>query len=127
MDEENAVHEDDILGVCAIVGFITINWALVEHQLDNCIAMVIKDFGGLTKCKKIPRQYMTKSAYLREAFSNKTQFKHFKEPMIALLDRADIAADKRHTMIHGTIDKVEGGTLAMSKLTMTQGCCKRLK
>ena len=125
MGDDNVVHKDDILGVCAIVGFITISWALVEHQLDNCIAMIISDFGGLSKYKKIPRQYVTKSAYLREAFSNKTQFKHFKDAMIALLDRADIAANKRHTMIHGTIDKVEGGTLAMSKLDYDAGLLQK--
>ena len=123
--DRDVVHADDMLGLCAFVGFITINWSVVEHQLDNCIAMVISDFGGLPKYKKIPRQYSTKSAYLREAFNSKTQFTHFKEPMIALLDRADIAAGKRNTMIHGTIDKVEGGTLSMSKLDYDAGLLQK--
>lgn len=121
LNDGDVVHADDMLGLYAFVGLITINWTVIEHQLDNCIAMVISDFGGLPKYMKIPRPYSKKSAYLREAFNSKTQFTHFKEPMIALLDRADIAAGKRNTMIHGTIDKVEGGTLSMAKLDYDAG------
>ncbi len=127
MTDDDAVKEEDIMAVCLAVGFITVNWALVEHQLDNCVALVMKHFDGAHRKKKIPRQYAVKAAFLRSAFSTITQLKNFKAPMLALLDRADSAADKRHVVIHGTIDKFEGVNLSMSKLDYDAGLLAKAK
>lgn len=124
--DHDAVREEDILAVCLAVGFITVNWALVEHQLDNCVALVMKHFEDVHR-KKIPRQYAVKAEFLRTAFSAISQLKNFKAPMHALLDRTDSAADKRHVFIHGTIDKFQGVNLSMSKLGYDAGLLAKAK
>jgi len=88
---------------CSAIGFIEVNWAMMEQQLDGWVQLVFVTLENGKRKKHLPRGFGKKSEYLREAFNSIPELRPFSEDAISVLDRADGHADMRHDMTHAVI------------------------
>jgi hypothetical protein len=104
------LRDDEFLHFCASIGWVEVNWAMMESQLDRwCQVMFIKFKwrGKDGKEKDIPRGYARKVRFLRGGFARIPAFAKFRADGVDVLDRADALAEARHNLTHGVITSIE--------------------
>lgn len=112
------IQEDDLLSLCTAVGFISINWALVERQMDNIIHLVFDSLGGVPGQKKKPVALSWKIKYLRQAFTKLPALSPFRFRALRLLTDAQDMGGKRHVFMHGTLGGLDGTILHIDKMAV---------
>jgi hypothetical protein len=108
--------ENELKAIFEAVGFVTINWALMERQLDNCIHLVKTDLGGVRGHPKKPVAFKKKVAYLRKAIKTIKPLQKHKEEALILLSRAVKMSNIRHQLTHGTIEELNSTVLTINKI-----------
>ena len=104
------LRDDEFLHFCAAIGWVEVNWSLMEAQLDRwCQVMFItlKWRGTDGKEKEMPRQYSRKVRFLRGGFTKISAMKKHGLDGISILDKADALAETRHDLTHGVITSIE--------------------
>lgn len=104
------LRDDEFLHFCAAIGWVEVNWSLMESQLDRwsqVLFIVHKWRGKDGKEKEIPRGYARKVRYLRGGFNRLPALKAFKDDCIDVLERADDLSETRHDLTHGVITSIE--------------------
>ena len=98
---------DSFRSFCAAIGFVEVNWAFFESQMDRWVEVaynVIKfRFGG----PDAPISYSRKSAYLTEAFQRNTRLSSFRARGVEILSKAETISVVRHDLTHGVITGLE--------------------
>ena len=91
------------------IGFVVINWALVERQIDYAVSIAFKNCGGKKLRKKgdIPRSLSQKLDFLKLSFNRFEVLKAFKSDGEKLICRTNELSDRRHDLVHGTITSME--------------------
>ena len=111
-----ATPSDEIKGLCMGIGFVVINWALIERQLDNWVVLIFHDCGGDTIRKDIPRMTKAKIAFLRRAFRKLEPLQPFKPEALEILRKASEISQKRNDFVHGVVEKVTPKMVEFSRL-----------
>jgi hypothetical protein len=104
------LRDDEFLHFCASIGWVEVNWSLMESQLDRwCQVMylIFKWRGKDGKEKEIPRPYGRKVRFLRGGFAKIPALKKYSADGVSVLDRADTLSDTRHDLTHGVITSIE--------------------
>ena len=57
----NDISESDLPALCAAVGFMTINWSLMERQMDNIIQFCFATLGGIPGHDRKPSAFREKA------------------------------------------------------------------
>jgi hypothetical protein len=93
---------------CQCVGFVVLNWSLIEQQLDNWVNVCFHNCGGkpFAKGRGVPVLLKAKSRFLRTCFRSLPLLEEFGDAAIALVERIGTASKRRHDLIHGAITEL---------------------
>ena len=116
-----SIPTDELLSICSAVGFITINWALMERQLDSCIYLIHTDLGGVEGHIEKPRAFKKKTNYLHKAFTHITELNQYKDNALKLVKMANTISYTRNNFTHGTIEKLDDTVLTINTLNLKDG------
>jgi hypothetical protein len=96
---------------CSAIGFIEVNWAFAEQQLDHWAQLCFVTLGGSNDEGEMPRSFSRKIKFLRKSFKNIPALAPYKERALEILGRADKLSETRHDATHAVItsmDDVDG-------------------
>ena len=110
------IAESDLPALCAAVGFVTINWAFMERQMDNIIHLSFASLGGIPGHDRKPSAFKEKTKYLAKAFNHNKELVIHKTNALVLIERARAFSITRHALTHGALDSIEGTILTINKL-----------
>jgi hypothetical protein len=101
-DEEG---HDEFRALCFAVGFIVLNWGIVEQQIDIWVNIAFRLCGGeaLRKNKDIPRAFNQKARFLKECFNKLPALAAFASEGKSLIERVSSQASKRHDVVHSSL------------------------
>ena len=108
-DMEDEEGHDGFRALCMAVGFVVLNWAIIEQQIDNWVNVVFLNCGGssLKTGGRIPISFSAKVKFLTESFNKLSALAPFAVEGLALLDRASPIAIQRNNLVHGGIVSFE--------------------
>ena len=108
-DDAGSPENDQFRSLCMAVGFVVLNWALIEQQVDNWVRLAFLTCGGkeLRKRNDVPRSFNAKADFLRECFRKLPSLKPFAREGLPLIDRIHRVAKRRHELVHGGIVSLE--------------------
>jgi len=106
MSEQKYPH--DFIGLCQAVGFVVINWGLIENQIDNWVSVTFNQGGGksLRKNQDIPVSLKQKNIYLRQCLRKLSALASFKDEGLQLIQRVSDISPHRDRLVHGTITSI---------------------
>lgn len=121
MTSSQAAPEDSatvslIPDVCAAIGFIAVNWALIERQMDNLCHVAFEAERSDGKGLKKPRALKDKFKFIRRHILGSPRFAALGERLATLMDATESLADKRHMFLHGAIESIEDSVLVFNRL-----------
>jgi hypothetical protein len=97
---------DEFRAFCAAIGWVEINWAMMESQLDRWTQLIYLGLDGKAFAKQIPMGFARKSQFLRKSFTKIQRLSKFKPRALDILNRADSLAGTRHDLTHAVITSV---------------------
>ena len=123
---EPTIEEDhkDFEALCALIGFIVVNWALIEQSFDLWVELIYANCGGTTISKEVPRSLKHKIKFARKAFKTFPVLQPYVEEGDKLLDRIQALSKNRHDLVHGVVTSISqvNGVFPIDKLDYsTQG------
>ncbi len=100
---------DEFRSLCTAIGFVVLNWAVIEQQVDNWVNVAFINCGGKSLRKKsdIPRSLSQKLDFLNECFGKLAPLKPFAGEGRSLVGRVSNLSDQRNDLIHGGIVSLE--------------------
>lgn len=103
------------------LGFVTAQWADIEHSIDNCISLIFLDLDGINIAKKrqVPRSMNNKLDYLRKALCL-PQLSLFKDDGLKIIERIEPISKERQDIIHGIMFEVNPDHIEFTKLDYTK-------
>ena len=109
------LDDDEFRSFCSVIGFVEINWAMLEQNLDQWMQMVFLRAGGDAITDQLPTGFAAKSKYLTRCFKRILLLARFREDALDVLDRADKLARTRNELTHAVITdmKSSGGKFRM--------------
>lgn len=110
MSEGPGLSDDDqFRALCMAVGFVVLNWAVIEQQIDNIVSVAFKNCGGkaLRKNGDIPRSLSQKLDFLRTCFVKLGRLKDFRGEGLALVGRTGTLGDQRNSLVHAAITSLK--------------------
>lgn len=110
------IPESELPALCAAVGFVTINWALMERQMDNIIHFSFDSLGGIPGHDRKPSTFKEKTKYITKAFNHTKEFVTHKENALQLTERAKSFSVMRHAFTHGALESIDGTVITINKL-----------
>ncbi len=128
-DLAKILDDDEFRAFCSAIGFVEVNWAMMEQQLDQWVRLIFDRLGGHSIEKEIPRAYGRKAKFLREAFDGISALSPFRTEGTSILDRADVLAETRNDMTHAVIThmKPKNGKYEMVNLKVRRDGTHTLK
>ena len=111
--------EREFRALCEAMGFMIINWALLEQQLDIWTSIIFKNFEGNKIMAEITKGLVRRSDFLKKAFRTNPKLSSLTDEAIAIVIGANDLATSRDELIHGVIDnmKPKQGNWTITKLT----------
>lgn len=101
-------------------GYITINWAIIERNIDNVVSLAL-DAGGKEIAKEHPRMLKLKIKFLKTAFSGLPFLQPWNEKAVSLLDDVLDRTDVRHDLTHGTIQALTEQLVSIDRVQYLSG------
>ena len=117
---KKATPTDEMRGLCIAVGFVTLNWGVIERQLDTWSILIMKHYGGKEIRKDLPISLKQKTAFLRKAFRTIPALRPFMDDALDLIDRVSEVADKRHDFVHGEIERLTPETFEFTRIEYSE-------
>lgn len=114
----NEQDEREFRALCEAMGFMVINWALLEQQLDIWTSIIFKNFDGNKIQQEIPKGLVRRSDFLKTAFRNIHKLSELTEEAINIVIGVNDIATSRDHLIHGVIEnmKPKEGKWTITKL-----------
>jgi hypothetical protein len=101
-------HENNFQGLCATIGFVAQNWAMLEQVFDVWISLIYHNLGGRTEIDPaLPLNFKKKMRFLRGAFNTIAPLKPFRDKGLPIIEKAMNLAPRRNDLIHGSITAIE--------------------
>ena len=96
---------DEFRALCMAIGFVVVNWAVIEQQIDNLVNVAFINCGGkaLRKSGDIPRSLKQKTDFLQDCFKKLLPLQPFADEGRDLLGRVNSLSTKRHDLVHGAV------------------------
>ncbi|MDD2366074.1 MAG: hypothetical protein PHN84_07915 [Desulfuromonadaceae bacterium] len=100
------------------VGFVVVQWGCAEQTLDLIVSMVFPLVGPSKRFSKPPHFLKGKTEFLREQFENYSDLNQFNAESKTLLQRFEVAGNRRNDLVHGAITAflLEDGVFKFSKI-----------
>ena len=104
-DNLKGTEADDFRALCMAIGFVVVNWAIIEQQIDNVVNVAFKNCGGKTLRKNgdIPRSMSQKLDFLKDCFHKIAALKPFEGEAVSLIGRTSTLSEQRHDLVHGAV------------------------
>ena len=104
-DELNDGNIRYVADLCQGIGYVVLNWSMLENQLDNCVNVSFNNCGGAVfqSGRGVPRSLKPKMAFLRKCFKTLPPLVEFRADALALLSRVSAASKRRHELMHGSL------------------------
>jgi hypothetical protein len=122
--KEDERGHDDFRALCMAVGFVVLNWAIIEQQMDNWVNIAFRNCGGssLKDVDGIPRSFDRKMKFLRKSFKKLPALAPFSTEGLALIERASAISTERNNLVHGGIVSMEmrSGAFQFCKVEYTK-------
>jgi hypothetical protein len=101
--------ENEFRSLCMAIGFIVLNWSIVEQQIDIWVNVAFIDGGGdiFRKNKDIPRSLRQKLVFLRDCFKRLPAFSTFATEGLLLVRNITDLSGERHRLVHGALARPE--------------------
>jgi hypothetical protein len=107
---------DNFTQLCQAVGFLVIEWALIEQQIDNWVNVSFNNCGGnlVHGHQSVPHSLKRKTDFLKRSFKTLPLLAPFASEGLNLLTRISALSPKRHELVHGAITSLDssGGSFA---------------
>jgi hypothetical protein len=100
---ETQIPDSAVEPLCAAVGHVVVNWALVEIGIDQWIAAIYRAGGDKRPDWRAPATLDRKIKFLRRCFSRFAGRSPLADEALALLDRAESLRITRHILVHGVL------------------------
>lgn len=98
-----------------VIGWVEINWAMMEQQLTWMAKSVYVRMGGNKWERELPvTSFARKATFLRKACSRIPALAEFKKDIIALLDDAEGLAQDRNRFTHAVVTSIEANRFKFS-------------
>jgi hypothetical protein len=106
-------QHSDFRALCTAIGFVVVNWAIIEQQIDNWVNVTFLNCGGKALRKKhdIPRAFQMKVIYLKDCFKKLESLGRVSEEGLALLGRVSKLSKQRNDLVHSArmaLEPVDG-------------------
>lgn len=103
-DDQN----DDFRSLCTAVGFVVLNWGMIDQQLDILVNIVFRHCGGnrLRKDGDIPHSMKQKTTFLKQGFRSLPTLRPFAVEGRALMKRIEKRSRDRHDLAHGSLKQM---------------------
>jgi len=98
---------DQFRAFCSVIGFVEVNWALFESQMDRWVEIVFHPLRFRFNGRQAPTSFSRKSTYLREAFKKLPALSKYKATALDILEKADAVSVTRHDLTHAVITGIE--------------------
>lgn len=98
---------DDMKPLYCNIGFVALQWAYVEQNIDMIVAIIYHFFNGklLADKQEIPRSLTKKIPFINKCLKAIPDLAPFQAEGKALMTRANQFSKKRHDMIHSVLVK----------------------
>jgi hypothetical protein len=102
-------QDNDFRALCIAIGFVVVNWAVIEQQIDFLVNATFRDCGGKALRNKgdIPRSLSQKTQFLKDCFKKLAPLKPFAAEGLNLVGRVSNLSTERHDLVHGAITNLE--------------------
>ncbi len=97
------VPQEVVPPLCAAIGELVVNWAMVESAMGFWIAVIYQMAGGKRLEHKIPQPLAQRMRFLRRCFNQISVLEPFADEGRTLLDRLGAIIEIRHMVVHGTV------------------------
>lgn len=94
----NTAH--DLYNLYAAIGFISVNWSLIDQGADACIGIISHDCGGDSIRGTQPVSTTQKIEFLKEAFNRLPKLAAFRNEGLEAVRKYANAADFRESLMH---------------------------
>ena len=103
--KEDKRGHDDFLELCTAVGFILLNWGMVEQKIDMWVNTSFRHCGGkeLRPNRDIPRAYNQKARFLNDCFKRLPALAPFASEGRSLVERVSAHATTRNDLVHSSL------------------------
>ena len=101
------LDDDEFRAFCSVIGFVEVNWALMEQNFDRWIQVIFRKLNGAFIEKVPPNAFKKKAVFLRKAFNEIPQLSTFKGEVMAILDRAIKLSTIRNDLTHAVITNMK--------------------
>jgi hypothetical protein len=98
---------EDFETLCALVGYVSIQWASIEQDLDYCVAASFHGCGGADIREDLPVSLEAKIDYLKKAYRRLPPLHGLVDEALPLLTDLKVFAQNRHDLVHGVINGIE--------------------
>ena len=118
MPEMSQQDKKDFDSFCQMVGFIILNWAIVDQQLDALTDKVFNKFSWARKPTQLPKGVKRRTRFFKEAFADIPQLNKFADDFLDVVERCKAVSEKRDLLVHGVIrdQKHNKGAWTFNKL-----------
>jgi len=109
---------DEFHSFCAALGFVEVNWALFEQNIDHWVSIIFGSLGGRAISWEIPRPFSAKAKFLRRSFNKIPLLHAYTNDATMILQRADALAQTRNDLMHGVVTHIRPirGEYRLSKI-----------
>lgn len=100
---------DDFRSLCMAVGFVVLNWGMIDQQIDILVNIVFRHCGGnrLRKDGDVPRAMKQKLTFLKQVFRSLPTLRPFAIEGRTLIKRIEERSRDRNDLVHGSIKQME--------------------
>lgn len=91
------------------IGFIVVNWALIEQQLDFLVNIAYRRCNGkpLEKSGVVPKMLKRKLQFLHKAFTGLPLLAPFSAEGLKFIPRARALSPHRDNLVHGSLETMK--------------------
>jgi hypothetical protein len=116
---DDAQDDPDFRGLCTAIGFVVLNWSIIEQQIDIWVNVALIDYAIEIPRNGVPRAFRSKVKFLRACFEKSPELRPFASDGLALIQRASALSEDRHKLVHGVLSapEPEDGVYHFSKVT----------
>ncbi|HTE15094.1 MAG TPA: hypothetical protein VK642_08450 [Burkholderiales bacterium] len=103
-----ATGHTDFTALCSAIGFVGVNWALMEQSLDHSVHSIWNNVPGAKGISnEVPRtSYSRKSEYLTKAVTRIPLLHSYRDEVTRILSISDRLAEKRNDITHSVIESL---------------------
>jgi hypothetical protein len=99
------LSHNDFTTYCFSIGFVEVNWAIIESQMDRWVQVAFAKLNIRPGGKEVQTNFSGKARYLKIAFKNPLLSK-FRKEGLALVAEMERLSETRHDLTHGVIKSV---------------------